>query len=153
VSSALLAYLHFVCVIALFACLFAERLLFRPDLALADQRRLVLVDLAYGAVATLVLVTGVVRVFTSTRGTGFYFGNPVFHGMGALFLAAALLSFYPTRRLVVRWQALRRGDAAPLSAAVSARIVGILHIEMVLLLLALGGAVLMARGIGSDWWR
>lgn len=39
------AYLHLVGVVALFATLFAEVLLFRPDLALAAQRRVVFVGL------------------------------------------------------------------------------------------------------------
>lgn len=147
-SAALLAYFHFLGVVALFAMLFAERLLFRGDLPLVEHRRLVMIDLSYGAAATLVLVTGLVRVFTSTKGTNFYFGNPVFHGMGAAFLVAALLSLYPTRRLIVRWRALRAGGATPLDDGASRRIRAILSLEMLLLLLALLLAVLMARGIG-----
>lgn len=147
-SAALLAYLHFVGVVALFALLTGERLLFRRDLPLADHRRLVAVDLAGGAAATLVLVTGLARVFTSVRGTGFYFGNPVFHAMGAAFLLAVLLALYPTRRLIVRARALRAGDDTPLAEPVGARIVTILNVELMLLLLALACAVLMARGIG-----
>jgi putative membrane protein len=150
-SAALFAYLHFLGVIALFATLFAERLLFLPGLSLAEQRRLVMVDLSYGAAATLVLVTGLVRVFTSAKGTAFYFGNPAFHAMGALFLVAALLSLYPTRRFVTRWRALRAGDVAVFDARVSVRISRVINIELALLLLALGLAVLMARGIGADW--
>lgn len=150
-SDALLAYLHFLGVIALFATLLAERLLFRRDLPLAEQRRLVIIDLSYGAAATLVLVTGLLRVFTSAKGTAFYFGNPAFHGMGALFLVAALLSLYPTRRFVARWRALRAGNGAAFDAQVAVRISHIISIELVLLLLALGLAVLMARGIGANW--
>lgn len=150
-SAALLAYLHFLGVMALFATLFAECLLFRCDLPLADHRRLVMVDLGYGAAATLVLATGLVRLFASPKGTAFYFANPVFHGMGAVFLVAALLSLYPTRRFIVRWRALRAGDTTAFDTRVTIRIRRIINIELALLLVALGLAVLMARGIGADW--
>ncbi len=139
----LVAYLHFLGVAGLFAALVAELLLFRRDLALPGQRRLAVLDLAYGGIATLVLLTG--------KGTDFYFGNPVFHLMGALFLMAALLSLYPTRRFVARWWALRAGRSEPLTAAVGARIRRILWIELVLLAAAMLAAVLMARGIGLGY--
>lgn len=144
----LIAYLHFLGVTGLFAALTAELLLFRPDLALAEQRRLAVLDLAYGGIATLVLLTGIWRLFLTGKGTGFYFGNPVFHLMGALFLVAALLSLYPTRRFVARWRALRRGNSEPLAARTAARIRRILWVELVLLAAAMLAAVLMARGVG-----
>ena len=146
----LVAYLHFLGVAGLFAALAAELLLFRPDLALVDQRRLALIDLAYGGIATLVLVTGIARLFLSGRGLEFYFGNPVFHAMGGVFLLAALLSLYPTRKFIVRWRALRAGRGGVLDAAVGARIRRVLWLELVLLTLALLAAVLMARGIGHE---
>jgi putative membrane protein len=151
-SGVLLAYLHFLGVAALFATLFGEWLLFRPDLAPAEQRRLVFTDLAYGAAATVVLVTGILRLFVTGKGLSFYFGNLAFHAMGACFLLAALLSFYPTRRFLVRWRAQRAGTVAALEPAVATRIRRILHIEMAMLPLALLGAVLMARGIGWYPW-
>lgn len=150
-TGVLLAYLHFVAVVALFALLAAEMLLFRPDLALAEQRRLVFVDLAYGAVVTAVLLTGIARMFATGKGLGFYFGNLVFHAMGAAFLAAALLSFYPTRRFIVRWRGLRAGATTAFDRPVATRIRRIFAAELALLLLALLGAVLMARGIGREW--
>jgi putative membrane protein len=148
VTGILVAYLHFLGVAGLFAALTAELLLFRPDLDLAAQRRLALLDLGYGGVATLVLVTGIARMFLTGKGVGFYFGNPVFHLMGGLFLLAALLSLYPTRKFVARWRALRIGRSEPLSALVAMRIRRILWVELVLLALAMWAAVLMARGVG-----
>lgn len=150
-TGVLLAYLHFVAVVALFSSLTAEMLLFRPDLALAEQRRLVFVDIGYGVAATVVLLTGIARLFATGKGLGFYFGNLVFHAMGAAFLAAALLSLYPTRRFIVRWRGLRAGAAAAFDRSVTMRIRRLFAAETALLLLALLGAVLMARGIGLDW--
>ena len=145
-------YLHFVGVTALFTLLFAEWLLYRPDLPLADQRRLMQIDLSYGVAATLVLMTGLVRVFSSGTGPGFYFKNPAFHLMGAAFLVVAVLSFYPTRNILRRYKAMRDGNAAPLDSGIHQRIRQILVIEFVLLLLAMLLAVLMARGIGYGWF-
>jgi len=143
-------YLHFLGIVALFALLFAQILLFRPDLAPADHRRLTFLDLAYGGVATLVLLTGLLRLMLSGSGAGYYLSNPSFHLMGAAFLTAAVLSFYPTRRFVVRWQAQRSGREAPIAPDVAARIARIQLIELALLGLALWFAVLMARGLRPD---
>jgi putative membrane protein len=145
-------YLHFVGVAALFALLFAEWLLYRPDLAPAEHKRLVVIDLSYGVAATLVLLTGLMRAFTAGTGPGFYFKNPAFHLMGAAFLAAAVLSFYPTRNLLRRHKALQAGERAVIAADTSARIEKILYAEFGLLLLAMLLAVLMARGVGYGWF-
>jgi len=145
-------YLHFVGVVALFMFLFAEWLLYRPDLASGGQRKLVVIDLSYGVAATLVLLTGLVRVFASGTGPSFYLKNPAFHLMGAVFLIAAVLSFYPTRQFLRRYKALRNGDLAEQAPATSARIRQIMVIEFGLLLLALLLAVLMARGVGAGWF-
>lgn len=150
-TTALVAYFHFLGVAALFATLFAEILLFRPDLPLAVQRRLVWVNIAYGVAATLVLVTGLLRVFGPGVAPAQYFKNPAFHLMGAAFLLAALLSFYPTRQYLVRLRRLRAGEAAALPDASAVRIERVLYVELALLLVALWFAVLMARGIGYDW--
>ena len=146
------AYLHFVGIVALFALLFAEWLLYRPDLAPAEHKRLVTIDLSYGVAATLVLITGLVRVFTAGTGPGFYFKNPAFHFMGAAFLAAAVLSFYPTRNLLRRHKAMQAGERAAMDAGTSARIGKIFYAEFGLLLLAMLLAVLMARGVGYSWF-
>jgi len=147
----LIEYLHFLGIVALFAALFAEILLFRRDLERFAQRQLVVIDIVYGVAATMVLVTGLLRVYGPGVVPAQYFRNPAFHIMGAAFLAAVLLSFYPTRRFLVRLREFRAGPAAPYSAVVATRIERILLIEMALLLIALWFAVLMARGIGYEW--
>lgn len=146
-GSIVVVYLHFLGIVALFALLFAQILLFRPDLAPAEHRRLTFLDLAYGGAATLVLATGVARLFLSGSPLDYYLSNPSFHLMGAAFLVAAVLSFYPTRHFVLRGRALRSGQSAPMAAGVAARIVRIQQAELVLLLIALWMAVLMARGL------
>ncbi|HCU53767.1 MAG TPA: DUF2214 domain-containing protein [Gammaproteobacteria bacterium] len=142
----LVVYLHFLGVVTLFALLFAQILLFRPDLTQSGQQQLVALDLAYGAAATLVLITGLARVFAGGPGPGHYFGMLAFHFMGAAFLAAALLSLYPTRIFLVRRRALRAGRMEPLASATATRLVRIQYAELALLLLALWLAVVMARG-------
>jgi len=139
-------YLHFLGIVSLFALLFAQILMFRPDLSPPQQRQLVALDLAYGVAATLVLVTGLVRVFAGGPGPAHYFSRTAFHMMGAAFLVAALLSFYPTRNFLTHWRALRVGRSGPMADTVAARIVRIQYMELALLLLALWFAVLMAHG-------
>jgi len=147
----LIEYLHFVGVVFLFAALFAEILLFRTDLGMDEQRRLVIVDIVYGVAATVVLVTGLLRVFGPGVAPAQYFRNPAFHLMGAAFLVAALLSLYPTRQFLLRLRRMRNGDRSVVDASTGIRIERILLVEQGLLLLALWFAVLMARGVGYDW--
>jgi len=144
-----LIYLHYLGVVALFSLLFAQILLFRANLSTTAHLQLVFLDLAYGMAATLVLVTGLLRVFVYGPGPGHYFQSLAFNLMGASFLVAALLSAYPTRRFILRWNVLRKGAAAaPLPELVAERIVRVQYTEFALLLLALWCAVLMARGSG-----
>ena len=129
--STLLAFLHHLAAFTLVAALAAEHVVF-PD------RRVRMLDAIYGASAGALLVIGLLRVFYFEKGAAFYFGNVFFIAKLALFVAAGLLSIYPTimfRRAVLTPQQTRR-----VLLAIRIQLVGV-----VLILLC---AALMAKGVG-----
>jgi len=146
-TDALLAYLHFFAIFGTFSLLAAELVLCRPGIRGDALHRLRKLDGAYGGLAALLLVSGLLRLFFGAKGSAFYLGNPVFHAKITLFVAVGLLSIAPTLRFG-RWSkaALRAPDEAPDTAAVGA-VRRMIHIELTLLALIPLLAVLMARGI------
>ena len=146
-KDALLAYLHYVAIIGTVAALAAELVLCRPGIRGDALHRLRKLDGAYGGLATLLLVSGLLRLFYGAKGSAFYLGNPVFYAKLALFAAIGLLSIPPTLRFA-RWSkaALRAADAAPDATAVGA-VRRLIHLELTLLAAIPLLAALMARGL------
>src|SRR5579871_2574019 len=100
VKDALLAYAHFIMIIATASILAVELALCRGDLTLDQARRLSRVDLAYFGFAMLLLASGLARLFLGIKGSGFYLSNPVFHLKMGLFILVGLLSIVPTMRFI-----------------------------------------------------
>jgi putative membrane protein len=145
----IVAYLHFVSVLALAGLLTAELLLYRPGLNAATARLLQRVDALYGLSALVVVATGLLRVFWVGKGAAFYLGNPLFHALWILFVAVALLSIVPTVQFN-RWgRGPSQGQAPSIPEPAFRRVRRILMIEVHLLALLPLLAVLMARGIGN----
>ena len=143
-----LAYLHFLSIIAVGACLVTEFYLCTLDLQPPYVRILARVDLLYLIAAVAVLVTGFARLLESPKGTAFYLQNPVFYIKLALFVAVGLVSIAPTLQFL-RWnRALKSGRERVLNGRdiVSAR--RYIVLELVLFAGIPLAAVLMARGIG-----
>lgn len=145
---ALLAYTHFVSIIATVSTVTAEAVLCRPGLTLPWAQRLGRVDLLYLITAALALSSGLLRVFFGLKGSAFYFGNPVFWIKISLFIAVGLISIMPTLRFI-RWT--KRLNANSDTVIEEAELIGtarIIYVELALLaLIPLLGA-LMARGVG-----
>jgi putative membrane protein len=148
-AEAIVAYLHFVSVLALAGLLVAELLLYRRGLTAGGAAVLQRVDLAFGLAAAGVLVTGVVRVFWVGKGAAYYLGNPVFHALWIGFVAVALISLAPTLHFL-RWGRGPRQGQAPVIPERSFKLVRrALMTEVHLLAILPLLAVLMARGIGN----
>jgi putative membrane protein len=102
-------------------------------------------DIIYGGSATLVLVTGIMRMYLE-KGTTYYIQNGPFHVLLGLFIVVALISIYPTV-VYLRWRAdTRAGRGQQLEAGQFKKIQMILRLEMTLLLLAPFFATWMAHG-------
>ncbi len=91
----LAAYLHFVGFIALISLLAGEFFLLRKPLEPHSLPLLKKIDLLYGSVAGLVLVSGIARIFYE-KGWDNYSHSAVFWAKMALFVTIAVVSIYPT---------------------------------------------------------
>ena len=145
---ALLAYTHFISIIATVSTVMAEAVLCRPGLTLPWAQRLGRVDLLYLVTAALALTTGLLRLFFGIKGSAFYFGNPVFWVKISLFIAVGLISIIPTLRFI-RWtKRLNANSSTVIEEDEITATARILYVELALLaLIPLMGA-LMARGLG-----
>jgi putative membrane protein len=139
------AWVHYVAVMLLVASLLGEHLALKPDLTAAEAGTLQRLDIIYGGSATLVLVTGIMRMYLE-KGTAYYIHNGPFHALLGVFVVVALLSIYPTV-VFLRWRAetrARRGQQ--LAGGQFKKLQMILRAEMTLMLLAPFFATWMAHG-------
>ena len=141
----IVAWMHYVSIMLMVASLLGEHLLLKPEMDVAQARTLQRLDIVYGASATIVLVTGLLRMFLE-KGAAYYNHHVAFHILFGLFVIAALLSIYPTM-VFLRWRAdTKAGKGQQLAAAQFRKIQMIVRVEMTLLLLAPFFATWMAHG-------
>lgn len=144
----LLAISHHLMVFLLVAIFAAEFALLRPGLSGSRIGHLARVDAAYGGVATLVIIVGVLRVIFGASGWEYYVGNYAFWAKMAAFLAAGLLTIPPTLA-IRRWLKASKDDVAyivpPDEIAASRRYI---HLQAGILVLIPIFAAAMARGYG-----
>lgn len=138
-----LAIAHHLLVFGLLAILTAEMVLVRKGMDLAAVRRVGAIDLAYGAVAGLILMVGFARATMAAKGWAFYSHNGFFWAKIAVFLVIGLLSVPPTIAYF-RW----KKTGAPTEAQV-AGVKRWLHAELMLFPLLPAFAAAMARGYGQ----
>ena len=117
----ILAIAHHLAVFTYVAIFAAEFALLRPGLSGPRVLQLGRLDAAYGGVAALVIVIGIIRVIFGSAGWEFYVGNWAFWTKLAAFIAMGLLSIQPTIA-IARWRRATAGDATfvPSDADVSA---------------------------------
>lgn len=145
----ILASAHHLAVFALVGLFAAEFAMLRPGLAGARIQQLARIDAAYGAVAGLVVIVGIVRVIFGAAGWQYYVNNQMFWGKMGAFLIMGLLTIPPTIALR-RWAKAAEADPAyvPPEAeiATNRRFV---HLQGAFLLFIPIFAAAMARGYGS----
>ncbi|RYE80649.1 MAG: DUF2214 family protein [Hyphomicrobiales bacterium] len=106
----ILAIAHHLAVFSYVAVFAAEFALLRPGLAGPRLAQLGRLDAAYGGLAGLVIVLGIIRVIFGAAGWEFYVGNWAFWAKMAAFLAMGLLSIRPTVA-ILRWRKAAAADA------------------------------------------
>lgn len=147
-AAAIVAYLHYLSIFALFALLSIEHVLFKAPLDLSRARSLMITDIAYGICAGLVLLTGAARVLWFGKGIAYYMGNSLFHAKVGLFILAALLSILPTY-VFFNWRNAVRAGQVPVPSPRQVKLVTwSIRLELLLLLVIPLLATLMARGYG-----
>ena len=144
-----IAALHYLSILLLFALLAIEHLQFKQPLDLARARRLVIIDIAYGVSASLVLFSGAARVIWYGKGLDYYLHNGLFHAKVGLFLLVGVLSTLPTF-VFLNWRnALQAGQVPDVSPRLRQWLTLCIRLELLLLLSIPLLAMLMARGYGA----
>lgn len=143
---ATLSYLHILMILSMTVFLSSEAALCRQEWMNAKVvHRLARLDLIYGSLALLTLLSGLARLFWGAKGLDFYLSNPVFHLKMTLFVLMLLLSIRPTLTFL-RWRRQLLADGSlPAVGEINStrrRIMVTAHLMLVLPLLA----ALMARG-------
>jgi putative membrane protein len=139
------AWLHYMSFMLMMASLLGEHLLLKQELAMTQARTVQRLDVIYGASATAVLVTGIMRMFLE-KGVAYYNHHVGFHILVGIFVIIALLSIYPTV-IFLRWRSdTRSGKGQQLAHEQYRKMQMIIRLEMALLLLAPFFATWMARG-------
>src|SRR5690606_25630239 len=122
-----------------------EHIQFRLPLDLPRARSLLITDLAYGACAGVVLLTGGARLWLE-KGLDYYLNNGLFLAKLGLFLLVGLLSSLPTL-VFLNWRyELKAGRVPTVSPQQARRVIWIIRLELLLLMCIPLLAVLMARG-------
>ncbi|MCJ1883742.1 DUF2214 family protein [Pseudomonas sp. LA21] len=147
-AQAIAAYLHYLSIFVLFALLVLEHRLFRLPLDLERARSLIVVDIAYGACAGVVLLTGAARVMWFAKGPEYYLHNSLFHAKIGLFVLVALLSILPTMTFLNWRNDLKAGRVPQINARQCKLVTMTIRLELLALLILPLLATLMARGYG-----
>ncbi|MBF9266691.1 DUF2214 family protein [Paracidovorax cattleyae] len=148
-TEALLAYAHFLAILAMAVFLASEAALCRKEwMNAAVVERLARVDLIYGLSALAVLATGLARVAWGMKGSAWYWSQPLLHAKVTLFVAIGVLSIAPTMRFL-RWRKTLRATGALLDEATIRSTRRLVMIEAHLLAVIPLLAVFLARGVGA----
>jgi putative membrane protein len=144
----ILAIAHHLCVFTLAGLLIAEVALLRPNLSPERIRQLGAIDMAYGVVAVLIIVVGVLRVNFGDKGADYYIHNWAFWLKMGAFVLVGLLSAPPTIA-IIGWR--RKLAADPKFSPDAATIGGLRRFyagEIIAFAFIPAFAAAMARGYG-----
>jgi putative membrane protein len=141
----IVAWIHYIGIMLLLSSLLGEHLLLKQELTVSEARTIQTLDIVYGASATIVLVTGIMRMFLE-KGAAYYNHHIAFHILFGIFVIAALISIYPTV-IFLRWRSdTSAGRGQQLGRSQFKRIQTMVRVEMTLMLLAPLFATWMAHG-------
>jgi putative membrane protein len=145
---AILAYLHYIAIFALFGFLVTEAVAFRMNLDEKMIRLLGRIDLGYFGAAMAALATGLLRLVFGAKGPDFYLDAwPIYVKIG-LFLAIALISVSPTLTFIKWRRALDHDPNWQVPEEERLKVRRFVMIELHLAALIPLFAVIMARGLG-----
>ena len=146
--SATFAFLHHIAAFILFAAMIVEFVVIKDPLTVQSARRLLKTDAVVGASAGFVLVIGILRVLYFEKGTDYYLHSVPFIAKVSLFVLVALISIYPTVKIMAWRSAIKQGMAPAVDAGTLRKIRMALHLELTGVVVLILMAALMARGIG-----
>jgi len=144
--STLFAFLHHLAAFTVVSTLAVEFVLIRPELTLANARRLSVVDAVLGVSAGLLLIIGLLRVFYFEKGAAYYFSSHAFLTKLTVFIIVAGLSIVPTVEFLSWRKALKAGQTPVVEARKMKLVRSLIHSELAGVVIILLCAAIMARG-------
>ncbi len=147
-KGAVVAYIHYLCIVLCFGALLFERLRLKVDLNRDDAISIIIADIIYGLAGLMLIITGILRVRYFGQGAEFYTENPLFWFKVASYIAVGLLSLYPTITYILWAIPISKNNLPSLSSELVSRFRIIINVELIGFLLIPLMATLMARGIG-----
>ena len=144
--STLFAFLHHLCAFTLVSAVAIEFVLIRSELTLSSARRLQVTDLVLGVAAGALLVFGLLRVFFFEKGASYYFHSHAFLMKFSLFIIIGLLSIIPTVEFLSWRGAVKSGQVPVIEAKKKRLVTGVIHGELLAIVIILLCAAIMARG-------
>ena len=121
---------------------------FKPPFTALQARRLQRVDVIFGVSAVVLLVVGLMRVMWFEKGPDYYWHDLYFSIKFTAFLAAALISIYPTMVMLSWTKVLKAAQVPEVSDTQRKRVRMCLMLELTAIVVILPCAALMARGFG-----
>ena len=147
-TSAVVAYIHYLCIILCFGALMFERLVLKQNLSKNETISIIIADVIYGIAGLAILITGILRVKYYGQGGEFYTGNPIFWIKVSLYILVGLISLYPTITYILWAIPLSRNKLPVISENLVKRFKLLITTELVGFAVIPFFATLMARGIG-----
>jgi putative membrane protein len=144
--STLFAFLHHLAAFTLVSAVAIEFVLIRSELTLSSARRLQATDLVLGIAAGALLVIGLLRVFFFEKGASYYFHSHAFLMKFSLFIIIGLLSIIPTVEFLSWRGAVKSGQVPVIEAKKKRLVTGVIHGELLAIVIILLCAAIMARG-------
>ena len=147
-ADVLVAWLHYVSFMVLFAALTAEHLLTKKPLTAPEVRRVTVLDAVCGVSFVIVVITGIMKLMYYGKGAAFYMKVWQFHAKITLILLIFLISLYPTftfLKLRRRSQELPEGETVTVPNGVKHA----LRLQLLLIVLVPLFAAAVARAVGQ----
>ncbi len=147
-SSAAVAYVHYLSIMICFATLVVERRLIQPNPERKTAILTVITDVVYGVASLSLLLSGILRVLYFGQGKAYYIENPLFWCKVGTYLAVGALSLFPTITYILWSVPLRKGENPLVSDGLAGRLRLAINIELLGFASIPLMATLMARGVG-----
>ena len=149
-TSASVAYIHYLSFMLCFGALIYERISLKANPNRKESISMVVADIIYGIAGVALLVSGIYRVIKFGQGSEFYTQNPIFWTKMIVFGLVGSLSLYPTVTYVLWAIPLSKGELPKVGIDLVSRLRFIINIELVGFASIPFLATLMARGVGLE---
>jgi len=113
-TSSITAYFHYLGFMLAFAALTVEVFNLKKEMTLDEAKKVASADAVYGIAATIILITGILRVLYFGKGTDYYLNNQFFYAKMGIFILVSVLSLYPTFTFISWFKDLQKGQAPSL---------------------------------------